>query len=113
MVAVQNLLAEELLEVAPRSGLDPAVLLGILERQAPDLAVRRAHFLAVDDPPPPLFTLADMQKDLELALETLGDARDELRLMRLVRDLYAAAAEEDPDADLSRAVAALRKPRER
>lgn len=98
MVAVTNLIAAELVDAARGRGLDLEVLLDLLERQAPGLAVRRAHYLA-EGSRPALFTLAGMTKDLELALATFGDAA--LPATRLARDVFSRAAESDPGADLA------------
>lgn len=101
MVAATNLVASELVGAAVRLGIELDVLLDLLERQAPGLAVRREHFLDAGERPA-LFTLAGMTKDLELALAAFGDAP--LPATRATRDAFARAADADPGADLSRVV---------
>jgi 3-hydroxyisobutyrate dehydrogenase-like beta-hydroxyacid dehydrogenase len=101
IVAATNLAAAELVAAGRGAGLELEALLDLLERQAPGLRVRRGHFL---DPggAPPLFTVAGMVKDLDLALETFADAA--LPLAELARDAFTRAAAEDPGADLSQVV---------
>lgn len=102
MVAVQAVAAGELLAASRLAGLDPETVFKLLERQAPGLATRRRHYVS-REPQPVLFSLAGMEKDLQLATEAVGLDSQERPVTHAVREAVARAACVDPGCDLSAA----------
>ncbi len=100
MVAIQNAAAAELLWAAQMQSLDPEVVFDILERHAPGLGLRRKQYLS-STPQPVFFTVRDMAKDLDLAIEALTSRGKGLPVTLAAREQVGRALAAGADRDLS------------
>jgi len=92
--------AAELLNAGVRSGLDRERVWEVLTRLAPALNARKAGYLE-GGYEPANFRLADLVKDLDLALDTYREAGAETPLTKSTRELYARAMQEHGESDIA------------
>ncbi len=98
-LAITHAAAGELLAAAVASGLDVEAVFAVLVRFVPYLEVRRSGFVdRIYEPV--LFRLADMLKDLRLALEVSRRSGSDTPLTALTEELYARAAPSQGELDL-------------
>jgi 3-hydroxyisobutyrate dehydrogenase-like beta-hydroxyacid dehydrogenase len=100
MLAVISEAAAELFNAGVRSGLDKERIWEVLIRLAPYLDARKAGFVE-GRYEPVNFRLADMVKDLDLALDAYREAGAETPLTKATRDLFARAMREHGESDLA------------
>jgi 3-hydroxyisobutyrate dehydrogenase-like beta-hydroxyacid dehydrogenase len=100
MLGITSAAAAELLAAGNAMGLDGGEVFSILTRFAPGLAVRERGFVHHRHTPP-MFTVSDLVKDLDLGLRTFGDVDVQTPLTRESRDLYAEAMSEAADLDIT------------
>ncbi|HEV2012542.1 MAG TPA: NAD(P)-dependent oxidoreductase [Candidatus Dormibacteraeota bacterium] len=100
MLAVISAAAGELYNAGLRAGLDRERVWEILIRLAPYLDARRAGFME-GRYEPAMFALADMLKDLELALGLYRDVGIETPLTETTAQLFQRAAQEHAEQDLA------------
>jgi len=100
MLFVSSLAAAELVATGTRSGVAREHSFAVLTRLAPHLAARSASFLeSVHEPV--TFRLADVVKDLDLALEHFRGAGASMPVTALARELYAELAGAYGDAEMT------------
>lgn len=100
MLAGLSALAAELQAAGNEAGLSQEDVFWALQRMAPYLEVRKAGYLQ-QRYQPVMFTLRDMLKDIDLALEVYRAAGAEAPLIELTRSLYADELEDHGHDDLS------------
>jgi 3-hydroxyisobutyrate dehydrogenase-like beta-hydroxyacid dehydrogenase len=105
MLAVTSAAAGELYNAGLRAGLDRERVWEVLIRMAPFLDARRASFME-GRYEPAMFRLADMLKDLELALGLYRDVGIETPLTETTAQLFQRAAVEHAEQDLAAIAAA-------
>ncbi len=93
MFGTASLLAAELMAAATRAGVDPEAAFRILSRTMPYLEARRRGYLQHSHENP-MFELAGMVKDLELAQDLGHRAGAAVPVVSLARELYALAEPE-------------------
>jgi len=98
-LAVTHAAAGELLAAAAATGLDSEVVFAVLVRFVPYLEVRRAGFVERRYEPV-LFRLADMLKDLGLALEVYRRSGCDTPVTAVTEELFARAAPRYGELDL-------------
>jgi 3-hydroxyisobutyrate dehydrogenase len=100
MLAVTTAAGAELLEGGVRNGLTPDEAFEWVKRHAPYLDTRRSGFLG--GPHEPLtFSLRDMLKDVELALEMFDGAGFPMPITESVRDAYREVLPEHGGQELT------------
>jgi 3-hydroxyisobutyrate dehydrogenase-like beta-hydroxyacid dehydrogenase len=100
MLAGLSALAAELQAGGEEAGLGRDDVFWVLQRMAPYLEVRKAGYLE-QRYQPSMFSLRDMVKDLDLALEVLRGAGAEVPLIELTRGLYAGELDGHGGDDMS------------
>lgn len=100
MLAVISEAAAELFNAGVRTGLDKERIWELLIRLAPLLDARKAGFVE-GRYEPVNFRLADMVKDLDLALDVYREVGAETPLTVSTRDLFAKAREKHGELDLA------------
>jgi len=109
MLAGTGALAAELLAAGTRAGLPRDDIFWALARMVPYLKAReRGYMEGVHEPV--LFRLADMVKDLDLALSMYRESGAEAPLIEESRRLYAETAEQSGELDLSAIIEHYQKP---
>ncbi|MGD0381268.1 MAG: NAD(P)-dependent oxidoreductase [Acidimicrobiales bacterium] len=98
-LAVTHAAAAELLAAGTASGLDADAVFAVLVRFVPYLEARRAGFLE-HRYEPVLFRVADMAKDLGLALEVYRRAGSETPLTLVADELFTRAAQHHGELDI-------------
>lgn len=109
MLAIVSEAAAELLNAGLRSGLDRERVWEVLTRLAPALEARRMGYLDGQFRPAN-FRLADMVKDLNLALDAYAEAGVETPLTRSARELFTRAMTEHGESDIAAINALWRQP---
>jgi len=100
MLAIISAAAAELLNAGLRSGLDRDRVFEVLTRFAPALEARRAGYLDGRNEPAN-FRLADLVKDLNLALDLYSEAGAETPLTKSARELFTRATSEHGESDIA------------
>src|SRR5881227_576966 len=100
MLGIISAAAGELYNAGLRAGLDRERVWEVLTRLAPYLDARRAGYLdgRYD---PAMFRLADMVKDLRLALDVYQEVGIDTPLSQTTRELFERAAREHGEEDLA------------
>ena len=100
MLGIISAAAGELYNAGLRAGLDRERVWEVLTRLAPYLDARRAGYLdgRYD---PVMFRLADMVKDLDLALEVYQEVGIDTPLSQATRELFERAARDHGEEDLA------------
>ena len=109
MLGVISAAAGELYNAGLRAGLDRERVWEVLTRLAPYLDARRAGYLdgRYD---PVMFRLADMVKDLDLALEVYQEVGIDTPLSQTTRELFERAARDHGEEDLAAIAELWRQP---
>jgi 3-hydroxyisobutyrate dehydrogenase-like beta-hydroxyacid dehydrogenase len=103
MLADVILAAAELQVAGEGAGLQPDDVFWVLERIVPGLEARRAGLIEGRHTPT-LFAMRDLRKDLGLALTLFARSEARTPLTDASRELVGAAADVDPDLDISAVV---------
>lgn len=109
MLAIISAAAGELFNAGVRNRLDAERVWEVLIRLAPYLDARRAGHME-GRYQPVMFRLADILKDLDLALDIYQQAGVDTPLTRSARELYARAVPEHGEQDLAAISALWREP---
>jgi 3-hydroxyisobutyrate dehydrogenase-like beta-hydroxyacid dehydrogenase len=109
MLGVISAAAGELYNAGLRAGLDRERVWEVLTRLAPYLDARRAGYLE-GRYEPVLFRLADMVKDLDLALDVYHEAGIDTPLSQKTRELFERAARDHGEEDLAAIAELWRQP---
>ena len=109
MLGIISAAAGELYNAGLRAGLDRERVWEVLTRLAPYLDARRAGYLdgRYD---PVMFRLADMVKDLDLALEVYQEVGIDTPLSQTTRELFERAARDHGEEDLAAIAELWRQP---
>jgi 3-hydroxyisobutyrate dehydrogenase-like beta-hydroxyacid dehydrogenase len=110
MLAGLSALAAELQAGGEEAGLSREDVFWALQRMAPYLDARKAGYLE-QRYQPSMFSLRDLVKDVDLALDVLKGAGAEAPLMELTRSLYGAELGRHADDDMSAINARYRETR--
>ena len=109
MLGIISAAAGELYNAGLRAGLDRERVWEVLTRLAPYLDARRAGY--VDGRyDPVMFRLADMVKDLDLALEVYQEVGIDTPLSQATRELFERAARDHGEEDLAAIAELWRQP---
>jgi 3-hydroxyisobutyrate dehydrogenase-like beta-hydroxyacid dehydrogenase len=100
MLGITSAGAAELLAAGVAMGLDRSGVFSILVRYAPGLALRERGFVH-EQHTPPMFTVRDLVKDLDLGLHAYGEVGVSTPLTRETRELYAETMRDLADLDIS------------
>lgn len=100
MLGITSAAAAELLAAGTAAGLDREQVFWALVRFAPALKAREAGFMRGQHEPT-MFAVHDLVKDLGLALDMYERASAAVPLTRETRALFAEAASESKDLDIS------------
>ena len=100
MLGIISAAASELYNAGLRAGLDRERVWEVLTRLAPYLDARRAGYLE-GRYDPVMFRLADMVKDLDLALEVYQEVGIDTPLSQATRELFERAARDHGEEDLA------------
>ena len=100
MLATTHVVAAELFDAGLALGLDPETVFWALTLQAPYLASRRARYLE-NAHGTPLFSLADMLKDVDLAIDAYAGVHASAPVTRLVCQIIQEAIPTVGALDLS------------
>jgi 3-hydroxyisobutyrate dehydrogenase-like beta-hydroxyacid dehydrogenase len=103
MLADVILAAAELQVAGEGAGLQPDDVFWVLERMVPGLEARRAGLIEGRHTPT-LFAMRDLRKDLGLAGTLFARSEAQTPLTDASRELVSAAADVDPDLDISAVV---------
>ena len=109
MLGIISAAAGELYSAGLRAGLDRERVWEVLTRLAPYLDARRAGYLE-GRYDPVMFRLADMVKDLDLALEVYQDVGIDTPLSQTTRELFERAARDHGEEDLAAIAELWRQP---
>ena len=109
MLGIISAAAGELYNAGLRAGLDRERVWEVLTRLAPYLDARRAGYLE-GRYDPVMFRLADMVKDLDLALEVYQEVGIDTPLSRTTRELFERAARDHGEEDLAAIAELWRQP---
>ena len=109
MLGIISAAAGELYNAGRRAGLDRERVWEVLTRLAPYLDARRAGYLE-GRYDPAMFRLADMVKDLRLALDVYGEVGIDSLLTQTTRELFERAAREHGEEDLAAIAELWRQP---
>src|SRR5438876_8857580 len=109
MLGIISAAAGELYSAGLRAGLDRERVWEVLTRLAPYLDARRAGYLE-GRYDPVMFRLADMVKDLDLALEVYQDVGIDAPLSQTTRELFERAARDHGEEDLAAIAELWRQP---
>ena len=109
MLGIISAAAGELYNAGLRAGLDRERVWEVLTRLAPYLDARRAGYLE-GRYDPAMFRLADMVKDLRLALDVYGEVGIDTPLTQTTRELFERAAREHGEEDLAAIAELWRQP---
>ena len=109
MLGIISAAAGELYNAGLRAGLDRERVWEVLTRLAPYLDARRAGYLE-GRYDPVMFRLADMVKDLDLALEVYQDVGIDTPLSQTTRELFERAARDHGEEDLAAIAELWRQP---
>ena len=109
MLGVISAAAGELYNAGLRAGLDRERVWEVLTRLAPYLDARRAGYLE-GRYDPVLFRLADMVKDLHLALDVYQEVGIDTPLSQTTRELFERAARDHGEEDLAAIAELWRQP---
>jgi len=109
MLGIISAAAGELYNAGVRAGLDRERVWEVLTRMAPYLDARRAGYLE-GRYEPVMFRLADMVKDLHLALDVYQEVGIDTPLSQATRELYERAARAHGEEDLAAIAELWRQP---
>src|SRR5947208_2898529 len=109
MLGITSAAAGELYNAGLRAGLDRQRVWEILTRFVPYLDARRAGYLE-GRYDPVMFRLADMVKDLQLALGVYQDVGIDTPLSQTTRELFERAARDHGEEDLAAIAELWRQP---
>ncbi len=109
MLGVISAAAGELYNAGLRAGLDRERVWEVLTRLAPYLDARRAGYLE-GRYDPAMFRLADMVKDLRIALDVYQEVGIETPLTQTTRELFERAARDHGEEDLAAIAELWRQP---
>jgi len=109
MLGIISAAAGELYNAGLRAGLDREHVWEVLTRLAPYLDARRAGYLE-GRYDPVMFRLADMVKDLDLALEVYQEVGIDTPLSQTTRELFERAARDHGEEDLAAIAELWRQP---
>jgi 3-hydroxyisobutyrate dehydrogenase-like beta-hydroxyacid dehydrogenase len=109
MLGITSAAAGELLNAALRAGLDRQRVWEILTRFVPYLDARRAGYLE-GRYDPPMFRLADLLKDLNLARGLYGEVGIDTPLTETTRELVQRAATDHGEQDIAAIAELWREP---
>ena len=109
MLGIISAAASELYNAGLRAGLDRERVWEVLTRLAPYLDARRAGYLE-GRYDPVMFRLADMVKDLDLALEVYQEVGIDTPLSQATRELFERAARDHGEEDLAAIAELWRQP---
>lgn len=109
MLGIISAAAGELYSAGLRAGLDRERVWEVLTRLAPYLDARRAGYLE-GRYDPVMFRLADMVKDLDLALEVYQEVGIDAPLSQTTRELFERAARDHGEEDLAAIAELWRQP---
>ncbi|TMG46786.1 MAG: NAD(P)-dependent oxidoreductase [Chloroflexi bacterium] len=109
MLGIISAAAGELYNAGLRAGLDRERVWEVLTRLAPYLDARRAGYLE-GRYDPVMFRLADMVKDLDLALEVYQEVGIDTPLSQATRELFERAARDHGEEDLAAIAELWRQP---
>src|SRR3989442_7245506 len=109
MLGIISAAAGELFNAGLRAGLDRERVWEVLTRLAPYLDARRAGFLE-GRYEPVMFRLADMVKDLHLALDVYQEVGIDTPLSQTTRELFERAARDHGEEDLAAIAELWRQP---
>src|SRR2546422_1812334 len=109
MLGIISAAAGELFNAGLRAGLDRERAWEVLTRLAPYLDARRAGFLE-GRYEPVMFRLADMVKDLQLALDVYQEVGIDTPLSQTTRELFERAARDHGEEDLAAIAELWRQP---
>ena len=109
MLGIISAAAGELYNAGLRAGLDRERVWEVLTRLAPYLDARRAGYLE-GRYDPVMFRLADMVKDLDLALEVYQEVGIDTPLSQTTRELFERAARDHGEEDLAAIAELWRQP---
>ncbi len=109
LLGIISAAAGELYNAGLRAGLDRERVWEVLTRLAPYLDARRAGYLE-GRYDPAMFRLADMVKDLRLALDVYGEVGIDTPLTQTTRELFERAAREHGEEDLAAIAELWRQP---
>lgn len=108
MLAVTHAAAAELVTAGVAAGLSPEDGFQFMVRHAPYLEMRKAGFLG-GQYAPVTFRLADMLKDVDLALQTFDGQDFPMPVLEAVREQYASVVEGHGDDEMNAIVEAYRR----
>src|SRR5438067_5253183 len=109
LLGIISAAAGELYNAGLRAGLDRERVWEVLTRLAPYLDARRAGYLE-GRYDPAMFRLADMVKDLRLALDVYGELGIDTPLTQTTRELFERVAREHGEEDLAAIAELWRQP---
>src|SRR2546430_2982523 len=109
MLGIISAAAGELYNAGLRAGLDRERVWEVLTRLAPYLDARRAGYLE-GRYDPVMFRLADMVKDLDLALDVYQEVGIDTPLSQTTRELFVRAARDHGEEDLAAIAELWRQP---
>jgi len=109
MLGIISAAAGELYNAGRRAGLDRERVWEVLTRLAPYLDARRGGYLE-GRYEPVTFRLADMVKDLRLALEVYGEVGIDTPLTQTTRELFERAGRDHGEDDLAAIAELWRQP---
>ena len=109
LLGIISAAAGELYNAGLRAGLDRERVWEVLTRLAPYLDARRAGYLE-GRYDPAMFRLADMVKDLRLALDVYGEVGIDTPLTQTTRELFERAGRDHGEDDLAAIAELWRQP---